>query len=69
MARSLHNKELFPPHLLPKDSGVANRLLRLFEIPIVSECALLLVVLGTVYVSAYVFLDFRVSKYMSLFGL
>ena len=69
MAKSLHNKELFPPHVLPKDNGVASRLLRYFGRPVVFEFVLPPVVLGMVYVFAYVFLDFRVSKYMSLVGL
>ncbi len=70
MAKSLHHKELFRPIQLRKeDSGVAKRLLRIFGRPIVSEFALILVALGTVFVFAYVFLDFRVSKFVSLFGL
>ncbi len=70
MAKSLHDKKLFPAHLLPKtDNGVAIRLLRYFGRPVVFEFVLPPVVLGMVYVFAYVFLDFRVSKYMSLVGL
>ncbi len=76
MAKFLHNKELFPPHQLPKkDNGVAKPSSRLFDWeelerrPILTELVLILVALGFVFVSAYVFLDFRVSKYLSLLGL
>ncbi len=37
--------------------------------PILSEFVLILITLGAVYVFASVFLDFRVSKYVSLLGL
>ncbi len=61
---------IIPPHLLPKnDNGVAKRLLRFYGRPFAIEFVLILVALGTVFVFAYVFLDFRVSKYMSLVGL
>ncbi len=70
MAKSLHHKEPFRPiHLRQKDSGVANPAPRFFGRPIVFEFVLLVAVFGAVYVCAYVFLDFRVSKYMSLVGL
>ncbi len=70
MAKSLHHKELIRPiHLRQKDGGVAIPALRFFGRPIVFEFVLLVAVFGAVYVCAYVFLDFRVSKYMSLVGL
>jgi hypothetical protein len=70
VAKFLHHTELFRPiQLRKKNSGVAIRFLRYFGRPMVFEFALLLAALGTVFVFAYVFLDFRVSKFMNLFGL
>ncbi len=70
MAKSLHHKELFRPiQLRKKDSGVAIRFLRYLGRPFAIEFVLILAALGMVFVFAYVFLDFRVSKYMNLVGL
>ena len=70
MAKSLFHKGPFRPIQLRKnDDRLAKRLLQFFGRPIVSEFVLLVVALGAVYAFAFVFLDFRVSIYMTLLGL
>ncbi len=53
---------------------VAKHLTRLFDLeewgrrPVLSEFVLLMIVLGAVFVFAFVFLDLRASTLMNLFG-
>ncbi len=76
MARSLPHKGLVRPIQLRKIDNDGAKLLSLLfgwdawgRRPILSEFILILIALGAVSVFASVFLDFRVSKYVSLLGL
>jgi hypothetical protein len=70
VAKSLFHKEPFRPvQLRNEDSGMPKAMLRALQIPFVSEFVLVVAALGAVYAFAFVFLDFRVSKYLNLLGL